>query len=61
MLNVVIADDRPLWIQKEDKLMACMTRCKQFKHCASRFGSDCKRMGGTEIPKIGGRKNERKA
>ncbi|MFN3092150.1 hypothetical protein [Bacillus pumilus] len=41
--------------------MACMTRCKQFKHCASRFGSDCKRMGGAEIPKIGGRKHERKA
>ncbi|WP_274607670.1 hypothetical protein [Bacillus pumilus] len=41
--------------------MACMTRCKQFKQCSSRFGSDCKRMGGAEIPKIGGRKHERKA
>ncbi|KKK10359.1 hypothetical protein UF15_07650 [Bacillus sp. L_1B0_12] len=61
MLNVVIADDRPLWVQKEDKLMACMTRCKQYKYCSSRFGADCKRMGGVEIPKIGGRKHERKA
>ncbi|BBP87446.1 hypothetical protein BsIDN1_10640 [Bacillus safensis] len=34
-----------LWVQKEDKLMACMTRCKQFKQCSSRFGADCKKDG----------------
>ncbi|MCY9348308.1 hypothetical protein MOF19_16415 [Bacillus spizizenii] len=34
--------------------MACMTRCSQFKACASRMGSDCKKLGGTEIPKING-------
>ncbi|ASF27818.1 hypothetical protein WV34_03095 [Bacillus amyloliquefaciens] len=52
MQNVVIADDRPLWVQEEDKLMACMTLCSDYKRCASRMGADCKKLGGSEIPKI---------
>lgn len=52
MYDVILADDRPLWMQQEDKIMACMTRCSKFKVCNSRIGSDCKKLGGTEIPKI---------
>jgi hypothetical protein len=50
--NVVIADDRPTWIRNEDKWMACMTRCPLYRKCASRFGKECKRLGGTEIPRL---------
>lgn len=52
MQNVLIADDRPKWVREEDKLMPCMTRCSSFKICSSRFGVDCKMLGGSEIPKI---------
>jgi hypothetical protein len=52
--NVLIADDRPDWMRKEDKLMACMTRCHLFQKCSSRMGTDCKKLGGNEIPKIRG-------
>lgn len=50
--NVIIADDRKPWMIKEDREMACLTRCSLHKVCASRHGMDCKRMGGTEIPKV---------
>jgi hypothetical protein len=52
--NVVIADDRPAWIKEEDKVMTCMTRCSLYKKCASRMGPDCKKLGGSEIPKLRG-------
>jgi len=54
MQNVLIIDDRPKWVIEEDKLMACMTRCRLFRKCSSRMGNDCKHLGGTEIPKIRG-------
>lgn len=54
MQRVVIADDRPVWVQKEDKVIVCFNRCSQFKRCASRMGLDCKKLGGSEIPKIRG-------
>lgn len=50
--NVIIADDRKPWMIKEDREMVCLTRCSLSKICSSRHGMDCKRMGGTEIPKI---------
>lgn len=50
--KVIIADDRPAWVKAEDKAMACLTRCKLNKRCSSRLGTDCKRLGGNEIPKI---------
>ncbi|PAE70589.1 hypothetical protein CHH84_19905 [Bacillus licheniformis] len=52
MQNVIIADDRPLWVREEDRIMVCMMHCSKFKRCASRMGADCKRLGGSEIPKI---------
>jgi hypothetical protein len=52
MQNVLIADDRPKWMRDEDRRMACMTRCSLYKRCSSRIGSDCKKLGGSEIPKI---------
>lgn len=54
MLNVLIADDRPTWIREEDKRMACQSRCSLYKKCSSHLGMDCKRLGGSEIPKIKG-------
>lgn len=54
MPNVLIADDRPKWMVKEDKLMTCMTRCRLFRKCSSRYGVECKKLGGNEIPKIRG-------
>lgn len=54
MRNVLIADDRPKWMQKEDKIMTCMHRCLFFKQCSTRIGTDCKKLGGSEIPKIRG-------
>lgn len=50
-MRVIIADDRPLWMKKEDERALC-ERCFLFKKCMSRFGLDCKKLGGTEIPKI---------
>jgi hypothetical protein len=52
--QVLIIDDRPRWMVKEDKLMACMTRCHLFKRCSSRIGHNCKRLGGDVIPKVRG-------
>ncbi len=52
--NVVIADDRPAWVKKVDKVMACWTRCSLYKKCSSRMGIDCKKLGGSEIPKLKG-------
>ncbi|QBX91054.1 hypothetical protein PHGAL3_0015 [Phage Altai3] len=45
-------DSRPAWMIEEDNFMLCWTRCSLFRYCASRFGSECKRLGGDEIPKI---------
>ncbi len=50
--KVILADDRKLWMIKEDREMACLTRCSLSKICSSRHGMDCKRMGGEVIPKI---------
>lgn len=55
-MDVLIADDRPNWMKKEDEVIACKTRCSFFKSCSSRFGSRCKKLGGSEIPKINNRK-----
>jgi hypothetical protein len=52
MKNVVIADDRPAWVRNEDKWAVCWHYCPLFKYCQSRFGTDCKKVGGTEIPKL---------
>lgn len=52
MHSVLIADDRPAWIRKEDKMMACFLRCSLYKGCSSRMGAACNRLGGTEIPKV---------
>lgn len=52
MQKVIIADDRPKWVREEDNMMICLTRCSLYKKCSSRFGMECKRLGGTEIPKL---------
>lgn len=52
MLNVLIADDRPEWMRVEDKRMVCFTHCSLYKKCSSHHGMDCKKLGGSEIPKI---------
>lgn len=51
-LNVIIADDRPSWIKKEDELAVCQTRCSLFKKCSTRCGTECKKFGGNVIPKV---------
>jgi len=50
--KVILADDRKPWMIKEDREMVCLTRCSLYKVCASRHGMDCKRLGGSEIPKV---------
>lgn len=52
--RVTIHDDRAEWMKKEDNTMACMTRCRLFRKCSNRYGKDCKRLGGTKIPKVRG-------
>ncbi|MFC3883771.1 hypothetical protein ACFOU2_09765 [Bacillus songklensis] len=52
--QVVIVDDRPDWMKKEDDWMACRTRCPLFRKCSTRVGSQCKKFGGDVIPKIRG-------
>lgn len=54
MENVIIADDRPKWMQDEDRRAVCSARCSLYKRCSSKFGTDCKKLGGSEIPKIRG-------
>lgn len=54
MRSVLIADDRPAWMRKEDKVITCQTRCSLYKRCSSHIGMDCKKLGGSEIPKIKG-------
>lgn len=56
-MEVLIADDRTDWMREEDEVMACLTRCSSFKRCSTRIGTQCKRLGGTEIPKIRGGTN----
>lgn len=51
-MNVVIIDERKPWMVEEDKYMKCAWECPLFRVCQSRIGADCKRFGGTEIPKI---------
>jgi hypothetical protein len=50
--EIVIVDTRPLWMQKEDQKAFCSLKCKLFKQCSSRVGSDCRHYGGSVIPKI---------
>jgi hypothetical protein len=52
MQNVIIADDRQAWVKKEDRVMACLSRCSLYKKCSSHHGMDCKKLGGNEIPKL---------
>jgi hypothetical protein len=54
MQNIIIADDRPAWVKKEDRVMACLSRCSLYKKCSSHYGTDCKKMGGDKIPKLRG-------
>lgn len=49
--HVIVIDTRPDWIREEDGEYACR-RCSLYKKCSSRFGLDCKKLGGDEIPKI---------
>lgn len=49
--QVIITDVRKDWMKKEDGEYACR-RCSLYKNCSSRYGLDCKRLGGSEIPKI---------
>jgi len=51
-MDVVIVDGRKPWMKEEDKLMTCAWFCPLYRKCSSKFGHDCKRMGGAEIPKI---------
>lgn len=51
-MEVVIIDARPKWMIREDREMKCFMECHLFRVCQSRMGSQCKRFGGTEIPKI---------
>lgn len=51
-MDVVIVDDRKPWMKEEDKVMICAWFCPLYRKCSSRFGHDCKRLGGSEIPKI---------
>lgn len=51
-MDVVIVDDRKPWMIEEDRLMTCAWFCPLYRNCTSRFGRDCKRFGGPEIPKI---------
>lgn len=53
MMHVTIIDTRPDWMRREDGHALCM-RCPFYRRCASRLGVDCKRLGGSEIPKIRG-------
>ncbi len=53
-VEVVIYDDRPPWMRKEDALMHCWWYCSLFRKCVTRCGHDCKRFGGEVIPKIRG-------
>lgn len=50
--EVVIEDTRKDWMVAEDRLIVCMTRCSQFRKCATRAGTDCKKFGGDVIPII---------
>jgi hypothetical protein len=52
--QILIIDDRPRWMVKEDKLMECMTHCRLFRKCSSRIGHDCRKLGGEVIPKVRG-------
>lgn len=51
-MSVVYIDTRPDWMKREDEYMKCFWECELFRYCQSKFGADCKRFGGNEIPKI---------
>lgn len=57
-MNAVIVDSRTPWMIQEDEQMACMTRCRLYKYCNSRIGTECKKLGGNVIPKL--REREKK-
>lgn len=57
-MNTVITDSRKSWMIREDEQMACMTRCRLYRHCDSRIGTECKKLGGDVIPKL--REREKK-
>ncbi|MEK3976083.1 hypothetical protein [Psychrobacillus sp. FSL K6-1267] len=50
--KATIYDNRPKWMQKEDKRYACQTFCKFSKKCTSNLGYTCKKLGGDVIPVI---------
>lgn len=52
MQKVIIADDRPKWMVREDNMMICQTGCSLYRNCSSRFGMECKWLGGTKIAKV---------
>lgn len=52
MRQITIHDDRPKWQQKEDRQYACRTFCRLYRHCSSRTGYSCKKLGGDVIPVI---------
>lgn len=52
MHSIVIADDRPLWMQREDRHYTCRTFCRQYRRCSTRVGYDCARFGGDVIPRL---------
>ena len=51
-MRVVIIDDRPNWQKKEDEQYLCQIKCKYFKKCISRFGTQCVQLNGDTIPKM---------
>ncbi|MEK5068079.1 hypothetical protein [Sporosarcina sp. FSL K6-1508] len=57
MNKVIISDVRPGWMRREDEGVACMTRCRLYRHCISKMGFDCKKLGGDNIPVLKERKN----
>lgn len=51
-MQVTFIDTRTDWMIAEDRLMQCMSRCSMWRRCQSRVGEECRRLGGSEIPKI---------
>lgn len=58
MNKVIISDGRPGWMRREDEIISCMTRCRLHKHCLSRIGFDCLKLGGEKIPVLKDRKKK---
>lgn len=47
---VRVIDERPAWMRKEDDTALCMSRCRYFRNCMSKFGASCKNLNGDKIP-----------